>query len=201
MSSYNTKPGVDWNVIKADFDAGHTLHECVRLQCARGVPITKRAIQKRRDKEGWNTKAAAYNAATRLPSVIAQATGLATTEIRTAERAAAILELFQRGLPQKTVARLAGIAESTLIDWRSADPELDAQCDAATEQWHSGMIAHVDAAAPRDWKAAQWRLQTHSKTKGDYAQQGHGGPNIQVVVNVERAAPETITINGTAEKL
>src|SRR6185369_10263704 len=200
MSSYNVKPGVDWDLIKADFDAGASIRECVRLQCARGVNITKRAIEKRRDKEGWDKASAAYNAATKLPSVIAQATGLATTNIRTAERAGAILQSFQSGLPQKTAARLASIAESTLIDWRKEDPAFDDQCDAAQEQWHASMIGHVEAAAPRDWKAAQWRLQTHNKTKGEYAEKNSGGPSINVMVNIQRDSPDTITIEGKAEK-
>lgn len=199
MSSYNTKPGVDWNLIKADFDAGMSIAECVRRQCGRGVSITKRAIQKRRDKEGWDKKAAIYAAAHKLPSVIAQATGAATTTVRTEGRARAILESFQKGLPQKTAARLAGIAENSLINWRQEDEAFDAACEAAIEAWHASMVGHVEAAAPRDWKAAQWRLQTHSRTKADYADKANSGTTIQVMVNIDRAAQDdSVTIDGQA---
>ena len=185
MSQWNVKPGVDWRQIKADFDAGNSIRECVRLQCARGVKITKRAIEKRRDKEGWDTKSAAYAAATRLPSVIAQATGVATTTVRTEARAKSIIESFQKGLPQRTAARLAGIAENSLIDWRKDDEVFDSLCDSAIEAWHAQMVSHVDAAAPRDWKAAQWRLQSHNKTKQDYADKS-SGTMIQVNLNLGR---------------
>src|SRR6185369_14775803 len=139
MSSYNVKPGVDWDLIKADFDAGNSIRECVRLQCARGVNITKRAIEKRRDKEGWDTASAMKAATQRLPSVIAQAQGLATTTVRTEARAKNIIELLQKGLPPRTAARLSGIAENSLIDWRKDDDVFDALCDTATEQWHASM--------------------------------------------------------------
>ena len=194
MSSFNVKPGVDWSAIKADFDAGLSLAECVRRQCERGVSITKRAIQKRRDKEGWDKKAAIYAAAAKLPSVIAQATGAATTTVRTEDRAKSILESFQKGLPQKTAARLAGIAEHSLINWRQDDDVFDAACEAAIEAWHATMVGHVEAAAPRDWKAAQWRLQTHSRTKADYADSQRTGTVIQVNIAVDRAAPDTVTV-------
>lgn len=185
MSSFNVKPGVDWSLIKADFDAGSSIRECVRLQCARGVKITKRAIEKRRDKEGWDPKSHAYAAATRLPSVLAQATGVATTTVRTEHRAKSIIDSFSKGLPQRTAARLAGIAENSLIDWRKDDEAFDALCEGAIEAWHAQMISHVDNAAPRDWKAAQWRLQSHNKTKADYADKA-SGTMIQVNLNIGR---------------
>lgn len=199
MSSFNVKPGVDWREIKADFDAGHSIRECARRQCARGVNITKRAIEKRRDKEGWDTKSAAYAAATRLPSVIAQATGLATTRHRGADQAKSIIDSLSKGLPYRTAAILAGMSEDALLTWRNDDTAFAALCEQAIEAWHSGMIGHVEAAAPRDWKAAQWRLQTHGRTKAEYADKDRSGPNIQVVLNIDRAQ-EPVTINATADK-
>ena len=186
MARYNSKPGIDWAAIRADFLSGLPHRECAKRALERnGVTITHRAIQKRCAKEGWDAKTAAFNAATRLPSVIAQATGLATTTVRTEAKAKAILESFQKGLPQRTAARLAGIGENTLIDWRKDDAAFDALCDSAVEQWHAAMVGHVDSAAPRDWKAAQWRLQSHAKTKADYAEKA-GGTMIQVNLNIGR---------------
>lgn len=198
MRGQATKPGVDWALIKADFDAGCSIRECVRRQCARGVNITKHAIEKRRYKERWDTASSLKAATTRLPSVIAQATGAAPTIVRTEDRAKQILESFQKGLPQKTAARLAGIGENTLIQWRNEDPAFDELCEAAIEAWHAATVAHVEAAAPRDWKAAQWRLQTHHKTRQEYADRAGGGVNIQVNLNIDRAEP--LTINATADK-
>lgn len=187
MARYNSKPGVDWSAIRADFAAGLSTRECAKRTLARdGVPITHRAIQKRGAKEGWDIKSAMAAATVRLPSVIAQATGLATTTVRTEAKAKAILESFAKGLPQRTAARLAGIAENSLIEWRKDDEAFDSICDGAIEQWHATMVGHVDAAAPRDWKAAQWRLQSHQKTKQDYAEKT-GGTNIQVNLNIGRA--------------
>jgi hypothetical protein len=185
MSSYNVKPGVNWQEIKADFDAGNSIRECVRLQCARGVKITKRAIEKRRDKEGWDTKSAAYAAATRLPSVIAQATGVATTRHRSAEQAKSVIDSLLKGLPYRTAARLAGMSEDTLAKWREDDPAFTEQCEGAIEAWHATMIGHIDSKAPIDWKAAQWRLQSHNKTKQDYADKA-SGTMIQVNLNIGR---------------
>src|SRR6185369_9862904 len=96
MSSYNVKPGVDWDLIKADFDAGNSIRECVRLQCARGVNITKRAIEKRRDREGWDTASAMKAATERLPSVIAQSTGQSISRLRTPETAQKILDSLRQ---------------------------------------------------------------------------------------------------------
>jgi hypothetical protein len=187
MSRYNSKPGVDWNAIRTDFAAGLSTRECAKRTLARdGVPITHRAIQKRGAKEGWDAKSAIVAATARLPSIVAQAAGAATTTTRTEPAARAILESLQKGLPYRTAASLAGISERTLTNWRETDAEFAELCERSIETWHASMVGHVDAAAPRDWKAAQWRLQSHAKTKGDYAEKS-GGTNIQVNLNIGRA--------------
>ena len=109
MSQWNVKPGVDWTTIKADFDAGLSIRECARRQCARGINITKHAIEKRRDKEGWDTKSAIKAATKRLPSVVAQATGHALTRLKTPEIAQAVLNGLGNGLNYVTAAARAGI--------------------------------------------------------------------------------------------
>lgn len=199
MSSYNSKPGVDWNLIKADFDAGMNIAECVRRQCERGVSITKRAVQKRRDKEGWSTEAAMARATERLPSVIAQATGQSISRIKTPETAQRILESL-RTVPNYGVAcATANISRSAFDQWRESDPEFSELCEQAIALSAHDDLGHIKAASPRDWKAAAYLLERNPITKGDFAQKDSGGTTINVMLNIDRAAPDIVTIEGTKE--
>lgn len=188
MSSFNVKPGVDWALIKADFDSGLSLRECVKRQCERGVNISKRAIEKRRDKEGWTATA-------RLPSVRAQESGEAITQHRGAEQAKIVLECLLSGGSLRLAAGRAGMSEDTLARWRDDDAEFAALVDRARFDAVTSNIKHIHSAAPRDWKAAAYLLERNPLTKAEYATKESGGTVIQVNVAVDRAAPETITID------
>lgn len=199
MARYNSKPGVDWNLIKADFDSGLSLGECVKRQIERGVSVTKHAIQKRRDKEGWSIEAALVKATERLPSVIAQATGQSISRIKTPETAQKILNSL-RAIPNYAAAAAhANISRAALDDWRK-EPEFQELCDQAIGLSAADDIIRIKDAGARDWKAAAYTVERNPLTKGEFAAKESGGTNIQVVLNVDRAAPETITVNAKAEK-
>jgi hypothetical protein len=198
MSQWNVKPGVDWRLIKADFDAGNSIRECVRLQCARGVKITKRAIEKRRDKEGWDQASQMRAATHRLPSVIAQATGQSISRLRTPETAQKVLESLKTAPNYAVAAAEAGISRATLDEWRK-EPEFQELCDQALSLCAAEDIRRIKNAGERDWKAAQYMAERNPMTKGEFAEKAGGGVNIQVNVGIDRAQPETVTV--TAEKL
>lgn len=196
MGSKQSKPGVDWNAIRIGFEAGTSIRQLARDH----APLTHRAIQKRRDKEGWSVKAATLNAIPRLPSVIAQETGQSITVHRSAEKAKSVLESLQLGLPYRTAAILAGMSPDTLDNWRNDDSEFAQLCESSIEDWHKRTIGKVDAAADRgDWKAAQWRLGTHTKTREQYADKGGAGQSININLNIGRSDQDkpSITIEGT----
>lgn len=199
MSSYNVKPGVDWSLIKADFDSGCSIRECVRRQCDRGVKITKRAIEKRRDREGWDTKAQMALATQRLPSVVAQATGQSISRLRTPEIAQKILASLRTTPNYAAAAAIAGISRATLDEWRNAEPEFQELCDQAMALSAADDIEQIKNAGKRDWKASAYLAERNPATKADYAQKD-SGTTINVMLNIDRAEPETITVNGTAEK-
>lgn len=194
MSSYNVKPGVDWALIRADFDSGLSLGECVRRQCDRGVPITKRAIQKRRDKEGWSIEAAMDRATERLPSVIAQATGQSISRIKTPETVQKLLNSLRIVPNYNAAAAHAGISLSAFDQWRKDDPELQELCDQAMALSAADDIQNIKDAGKRDWKASAYMTERNPKTKSEFAQRESGGTIIQVNVNVDRSAPDTVTI-------
>lgn len=194
MSSFNVKPGVDWSAIKADFDAGLSLAECVRRQCERGVSITKRAIQKRRDKEGWDTASAMALATERLPSVIAQSTGQSISRIKTAETAQAILKALRDGLNYGTACARANVSRSAFDQWRDTEPEFRELCEQAQALAAADRLDEIKSAGARDWKASAYLVERNPATKADYATKESGGTIIQVNVAVDRAAPDTVTV-------
>ena len=202
MGNRQSKPGTDWAAIRQGFGAGISIRELARQH----APLTHRAIQKRRDKEGWDTQsatkaatdiklAATLAATATLPSVIAQEAGQVQSQVRTEAKARIVLESLARGMPYMVAAAHAGIARHTLEAWRDADAQFAHACETAMECWHGSKLTEIDAAGARgDWKASAYRLERHHKTRETYATKGDGGTNIQVVVNVDRAKDELVTV-------
>ena len=183
------KPGTDWTTIRAEYEEGISLRELARRH-----NLTHKAVQKRRDKEGWSLESRHKAAAATLPSVIPISEGgdrrpVATK--RSATTAERILESFHKGLPKATAAALAGIDPRTLDTWLSDDAAFAALAQEAQEAWHASKLANIDAAGDRgDWKADAYRLERHPMTREAYAQKNTAGINLQVNLNIDRATPE-----------
>ena len=180
------KPGADWTTIRAEYEEGISLRELARRH-----GLTHKAVQKRRDKEGWSVEAR-LRAGARAVVATNPATG-AATPARTSTAAERILESFRKGLPKYTAAAMAGMDRGTLDSWLESDPAFSALAQEAQEAWHASKLANIDAAGDRgDWKADAYRLERHSMTREAYAQKNTGGVNLQVNLNIDRAQPEPI---------
>lgn len=200
--SWQNKPGVQWDRVREEFENRAVTGDSMRGIAARHG-ISHKSIEKRRDKEGWvvypegRPKDDFSKAVESLPSVIAQASGEVNTRVRTAERAKIILDNLLDGRPPKTAAAIAEISKESLEKWRQDDPQFNTMCEKAVELYRGRHIDNINGAADRgDHRAALVALSIHPELKRDYEQKGNGGPNIQVVINVERAAPETANIEG-----
>src|SRR5690242_489823 len=78
---------------------------------------------------------------------------------RTPETETRILDGVAKGLPLKAAAALAGVGETTLHDWRRADPAFDqavARAEALSIAEHAETIR---GASKSDWKASSWWLE------------------------------------------
>jgi hypothetical protein len=78
---------------------------------------------------------------------------------RTSETEKKILDSIARGLPLKTAAALAGIAESTLHEWRKLDAGFDKAVAKAEAQPVMESVQTIRAAGRDDWKASSWFLE------------------------------------------
>jgi len=79
--------------------------------------------------------------------------------IRTAEVAGRICEAVGRGVPFTYAARLAGIAYSSLAEWRNSDEVFRAQLEEAIALSVEARLKTIRDAADMDWRAASWWLE------------------------------------------
>lgn len=189
----NTKP-VPWNDIKRRYEAGEACNAIARDLTSRGMKISKQAILKRKDNEGWKVNPSAEKvrgAATawersELPPTATgnqlmagpsrSATQIANWGKRSPENAAHILAQVELTGDQKLAARSAGIHPDTLKRWRESDPDFAEQLDAANAKFCATHISHVAKASERgDWKAADKLLQVNPMTREDWGGAGQGG--------------------------
>src|SRR5690242_624144 len=95
--SWQNKPGLDWSEVRSDYeDSGKTGMSVRAIADKHG--ISHKALQKRRDKEGWQRPDAGKpkddltNLIESLPSIVAQANSESGTRVRTSENAKVILD-------------------------------------------------------------------------------------------------------------
>lgn len=199
----NTKP-VPWNEIKQLIEAGQSANSIAKEMTARGDKISKQAILKRSNKEGWTAdpqKRKVKEAADRWQPIVAthsdtgnqlatgpsrSATQIANWGKRTPENAAEILGRVEMTGDQKLAARTVGIHPDTLRRWRESDENFAAQLDAATAAFLEGQYCNVVRAGERgDWKASERLLSVNPMTKEDWGQTATGGGGPGIVVNLK----------------
>lgn len=78
---------------------------------------------------------------------------------KTPERVARILDEVRKGMPQKTAATLAGISEDSLLNWKRDDPQFAALLESALADSEAALVARVQEAAAKDWRAAAFLLE------------------------------------------
>lgn len=77
----------------------------------------------------------------------------------TQDRVDIILQALEEGLSFAAAARAAGIAPTTLQDWRAQDEVLNHQCEQAIATWERAHVQNVSKAGHHgDWRASAWLL-------------------------------------------
>ena len=79
---------------------------------------------------------------------------------RTPEAGERILRALRAGMSFGQAARLGGISDVTLVDWRKHDPDFADACEKARCEMELMMLALIEkAAVSGQWQAAAWKLE------------------------------------------
>ncbi len=169
-----SKANVNWLQIKVRWEAGHT-----SSALAREYPVSRQGIDKRAKKEGWERKStdSPANWLKKAEGTYIAASG--SSDKRTPEVVATILDNISHGVPQGMAAKAAGISPGTLTNWKREDPELKRLIRMAGSQAAATYVQRIHKAGERDWKADKYLLENHPEAAEDYGQKSKGsGPLI-----------------------
>ena len=187
------KAGVDWPKIRKLFIAGETANSL-----GKRFPISKQAILARAKRECWKrgTIAAQHKSV-----VVATYPGLVDTIAASPEKLDSIVQGYGQGLSQNVIAALAGLAGSTVANWRDKDSAFDVDCEAAAAAYLATINGHITTASPRDWRASEAILRRHALTRDEYQEAPAKTP--QIIIRVERAilpGEESVLIDITPDQ-
>jgi hypothetical protein len=105
-----------------------------------------------------------------------------------------LLEAIRGGLSKKFAAKLAGIDQSTVRNWRETDPLFARELEAARAEFVQKHVGRIDNHSKRNWMASAWLLErTEPRDFGPaHAQLSINqtvatGPTNVVVLGPERA--------------
>ena len=77
----------------------------------------------------------------------------------TQDRVDIILQALEEGLSFAAAAKAAGVAPTTLQDWRAQDDVLNHQCEQAIASWERQHVQNISKAGHHgDWRASAWLL-------------------------------------------
>jgi hypothetical protein len=180
MPKYSAKPNVDWAYIEQRVRAGDSFR-AIEESLPEDARVSHQAISKRADKEGWTEAARLSQVASTFK--VAESNGKASIS-----RKLAIIEALEKGVLLKTAAGAVGIGETTLQQWKREDEAFRVECEAAIDRFIQKNLNRIDAAAERgDWKAAQWMLGKHPRSKADYAEEKQqGGASLNIVLSIPK---------------
>jgi len=65
-----------------------------------------------------------------------------------------LLKAISNGTPISSACVIAGIANSTLNEWRQEHPEINERIELARERMREKLLARIELAAVDDWRAA-----------------------------------------------
>ena len=175
------KPGVDWNQIRREYEAGRSAYELGKRH-----PVTKQAILLRKDKEGWRDpephelvdRSDLETQIRALPSIV---TNEDYTSIRTPEKAIAILEDYEKYGGLARAANCVGHHLKSLQEWMEQDPQFSALLLQAKVRFEQERLNSIQGAEKRgDWKASQYLLEKSPATKEQYQgnQEKSGGITV-----------------------
>lgn len=70
-----------------------------------------------------------------------------------------ILKALREGYTKKDAATLAGISPKHLFEYTKLHQDFSDQVEASVLSFKHKMLKNIDRAAPKDWKAAAWRVE------------------------------------------
>jgi DNA invertase Pin-like site-specific DNA recombinase len=200
---------VDWDEIKQRVQAGESYSSV-----AKDYEVSRQAITKRCNKEGWisdrpittavrrqlHKRNQAQQRATTQPVAVQPAEPIeakpsATVAVR-ADKKAAVLDLLKDGVPKIHAAQAVGVHENTLTRWLNEDAEFGGAVRAAESAAVALRVQRIGRAGEKDWRADSWYLErTQKATFG--ADSGKGG-GLAVQINIMRdGEPEVVDATPT----
>ncbi|RJO72841.1 MAG: hypothetical protein C4523_02400 [Myxococcales bacterium] len=199
MGNRQTKPGVDWELIRQRIAAGESLREISKTAGCSHVAISRRARR-----EGWAVIPAAAHWDKRIRKT-GTARKLAAAEqgkpgagylkrygLRTPENISIILEQCKLGASERVIAAKIGMSLGGYQAWVESDAELRTQIEDAQADFACRHLDSVSKAGYRgDWKASEAILKRHKLTREDWSDgQGKVAAQLAVQINIGRASPD-----------
>lgn len=197
---------VDWDEIRQRVQAGEGYSSV-----AQDYEVSRQAITKRCNKEGWISDRPITTAVRRQlrkrnqaqPSATAQpvavqpsqpveASPSATVAVRH-DRKSAVLDLLKDGVPKIHAAQAVGVHENTLTRWLNEDAEFGGAVRAAESAAVALRVQRIGRAGEKDWRADSWYLErTQKATFGSDSGKGGG---LAVQINIMRdGEPEVVDV-------
>jgi hypothetical protein len=180
---------VDWHRARVLFEAGWNPPSIAKLFTEEGASITRQAIAKRANKEGW-TRCQEEEGAQAASAVPARQTAPAPASSRflvplTAEAEEALADSLRNGCTERIAAKRIGVTLDALTAWKDGDPAFAKRLEQAAADFAGESLGRIVAAGKRgDWKADQFMVQNHPLTKDEFGEKGKGG-NGGLIVNLK----------------
>ena len=113
--------------------------------------------------------------------------------LRTPERLSAICEAVARGLSPSRAAIVCGVSKQALSDWcdpngLNFDQDIPDSIARAESAFIQARLASVQAAEPKDWRAAAWLLER--RYPAEFGEQRRESLRDQVREEAEKLAQE-----------
>ena len=183
---------VDWAEIEQRIKNGESFNAV-----SKDYDISRQAIQKRCNREGWISDkpltvaikrqqrelqvATMQPDATTGPVATMQPT---STQLAAGDKRAGVIELLKDGVPKKHAAHVVGVHEATLHRWIADDAAFASEVRAAESAAVALRVRRIGKAGEKDWRADSWYLERTQRAEfGSDSQRGGG---VAVQINIER---------------
>ena len=201
----------DWAYIKRRWEEGLSAPAIEKeIIQPNGKPaVTRQAILKRANKEGWLSGVAETSAAMKAlvpgdgsnavpPATFSEPAELVSMwapdlaaklaakgkKMVSRERVERALNAYAVGGTHRMAAAMAGVTEGIWIDWRNECPELAAAIEELQAVKARRHLERIDKAGARgDWKADEALLKANPLTKGDWQQDKGGSSGVAIQIN------------------
>ena len=183
---------VDWAEIEQRIQAGESFNAV-----SKDYDISRQAIQKRCNREGWisdkpltvaiKRQQRELQVATMQPDATTGSVATAqptSTQLAAGDKRAGVIELLKDGVPKKHAAHVVGVHEATLHRWIADDAAFASEVRAAESAAVAFRVRRIGKAGEKDWRADSWYLErAHRAEFGSDSQKGGG---VAVQINIER---------------